>query len=97
MAENEDKAPAPKGATAKSKTKTAAERASGDANVSPAGPDSMNASGAIMEPDALQSVDVDHPAVDNNPREGTTVRQNQIDFNDPGKKDEEAVRDNLSK
>src|SRR5687767_11636615 len=42
----------------------------------------MSPSGAIIE-DEAKAVDFAHPAVDNNPRAGTTVRQNAIDFNDP--------------
>jgi hypothetical protein len=51
------------------------------------------ASGAIIEPSVAKLVD--HPAVDNNPREGTTEEMNRIDFNDPTKPQEEAVADNL--
>jgi hypothetical protein len=54
----------------------------------------MEASGAIIE-EAAKKVDLDHPAVDNNPRADTTVRQNQIDFNDPAKPQKEAVEENL--
>lgn len=39
--------------------------------------------------------DVNHPAVDNNPRANTTVVQNQIDFNDPTIEGHEAVARNL--
>lgn len=67
------------------------------ANIAAAGTDSISGSGAILEPDAASKVDVDHPAVDNNPRAGTSVSQNQIDFNDPSLQDAEAVMDNLSK
>jgi hypothetical protein len=56
----------------------------------------MDASGAIMEPSVKSDIDVDHPAVDNNPRAGTTDRQNRIDFNDPNLKDRQAVEQNLS-
>lgn len=31
----------------------------------------------------VPGVDMDHPAVDNDPRTGTSDEQNQIDFNDP--------------
>ncbi|MCO6386356.1 hypothetical protein [Aliihoeflea sp. 40Bstr573] len=41
------------------------------------------ASGAIIEPAVTQGVDTTHPAIDNNPREGTTVGQNTRDMNDP--------------
>ena len=40
-------------------------------------------SGAFVEPAILASVDVDHPAVENNPRAGTTAVQNGVDWNDP--------------
>ncbi|NGP19303.1 hypothetical protein [Devosia aurantiaca] len=45
----------------------------------------------------VPDVNPNHPAVDNNPREGTTIDQNKIDFNDPTKSDEDAVADNLRK
>lgn len=56
----------------------AAADTSGAANVTPAS--DFSPSGA---PRQLTDIDVDHPAVDNNPRAGTTVDQNRIDFNDP--------------
>lgn len=37
------------------------------------------------------SVDLSHPAVDNDPRANTTERMNQIDFNDPYKPGHEVV------
>lgn len=73
------------------------EALSAPADISPAGTEGIAASGAIVEPEVLSAVDVDHPAVDNNPREFTTERQNQIDFNDPTLTSEEAVQENLSK
>jgi hypothetical protein len=36
-------------------------------------------------PEQVTAIDVDHPAVDNNPRANTTVDMNRIDFNDPRK------------
>jgi hypothetical protein len=57
--------------------------------------DAFEASGAVIEADALKEIDVDHPAVDNNPRAGTTVRQNKIDFNDPTLNDRQAVEERL--
>lgn len=55
----------------------------------------INPSGA---PDQIvPDVDMTHPAVDANPREGTTVEQNRIDFNDPRKSGAEAVAENLAK
>lgn len=55
----------------------------------------QEASGAVIEPSIAKLPD--HPAVDRNPREGTTADMNKIDFNDPTKSDEEAVIDNLKK
>jgi hypothetical protein len=55
----------------------------------------FEASGAVVEEGALKKIDVDHPAVDNNPRAGTTARQNQIDFNDPTLTDRKAVEQRL--
>lgn len=40
-------------------------------------------------------VDPAHPAVDNDPRAGTTADQNRIDFNDPSLSAAEAVAQNL--
>jgi len=41
------------------------------------------ASGALIEPEIKWAVPVDHPAIDNNPRAGTSAIQNGGDFNDP--------------
>lgn len=46
-------------------------------------------------PRQVTDIDVDHPAVDNDPRAGTTVDQNRIDFNDPTIQSHEAVERNL--
>ena len=46
-------------------------------------------------PHQTTSIDVDHPAVDNNPRAGTTAEQNRIDFNNPKLSGAEAVEQNL--
>ena len=46
-------------------------------------------------PRQVTDIDVDHPAVDNDPRAGTTVDQNRIDFNDPTIESHEAVERNL--
>jgi hypothetical protein len=43
------------------------------------------------------AIDVDHPAVDNNPRADTTIVQNKADMNDPGLSMEEAVAEQLKK
>jgi hypothetical protein len=40
-------------------------------------------SGAFIEDEIKNSIPVDHPAVDNNPRQGTSAVQNGADFNDP--------------
>lgn len=42
-------------------------------------------------PRQVTDIDVDHPAVDNDPRANTTEAMNRIDFNDPGKTGREAV------
>ena len=63
--------------------------------LSPASNTDMEASGAFVEPAIKDRIDASHPAVDNNPRAGQPKVANQIDFNDPTKTDEEAVRDNL--
>lgn len=64
---------------------------SGPANIKPA--TEFDPSGAPMQ--TVPDVDHKHPAVDNNPREGTTVNQNKIDFNDPDLDGAEAVAKNL--
>ena len=74
----------------------AAEAKREKANINAASANNIEASGAIMEPGMKKAVDVDHPAVDNNPRAGTTVQQNQIDFNDPTIRANEAVKENLN-
>lgn len=45
----------------------------------------------------VPDVDMDHPAVDNDPRAGTTADQNRIDFNDPTREGHEVVEEQLSK
>jgi hypothetical protein len=59
-------------------------------NLTPAS--TVAASGAFIEPEIAERIDVDHPAVDNNPRKGQPVIANQIDFNDPHLGTEEAVK-----
>jgi hypothetical protein len=77
-------------------TKKTAEPAKADeskpANIAPA--TGFNPSGA---PDQVTDIDVGHPAVDNDPRAGTTVDQNKIDFNEPSglTSPEESVEQNL--
>lgn len=53
------------------------------------------ASGAFIEREIVERIDVNHPAVDNNPRKGQTKLANQIDFNDPTLSNAEAVAANL--
>jgi hypothetical protein len=43
----------------------------------------------------VPDVDLDHPAVDADPRANTTAEQNRIDFNDPTIEGHEAVERNL--
>lgn len=62
-------------------------------NLTPAS--DVAASGAFIEPEIVAGVDVDHPAVDNNPRAGTPASSNQIDFNDPTLTQAQAVAKNL--
>ena len=49
----------------------------------PAPATEMAASGAFVEPEIVAAIPADHPAVDNNPRAGTSAVQNGADFNDP--------------
>lgn len=62
------------------------------ANLAPA--TQIDPSGAPVQ--IVPDVDLTHPAVDANPRKGTTVDQNRIDFNDPNKSGAEAVADMLN-
>lgn len=55
---------------------------------------SISTSGAPQQ--IVPDVDLSHPAVDNDPRAGTTVEQNKIDFNDPTLTGAEAVEKNLA-
>lgn len=73
--------------------KTEAEKpADAPAQIAPAtGVDTAGAPQQIV-PD----VDLSHPAVDNDPRAGTKIEQNKIDFNDPTLSGQEAVEKNLA-
>ncbi len=62
------------------------------ANIAPA--TSFDPSGAPDQ--VVDDVDPSHPAVDNNPREHTSVDQNRIDFNDPVKPGHVVVAEQLS-
>jgi len=55
----------------------------------------VEASGAFIEPEIVERIDVDHAAVDNNPRKGQPKIANQIDFNDPHLDTHDAVEKNL--
>lgn len=61
--------------------------ASGPASIAAA--ETFNPSGAPDQ--VVPDVDPSHPAVDNDPRAGTTANQNRIDFNDPTLSGAEAV------
>jgi len=75
-----------------------AETASATSDAKPANiqaADTVDTSGAPQQ--IVPDVDMSHPAVDANPRAGTTDVQNQIDFNDPTKSGQEAVEEALAK
>ncbi|MGB7407161.1 MAG: hypothetical protein WA908_01530 [Pontixanthobacter sp.] len=55
----------------------------------------IDTSGAPQQ--IVDDVDMSHPAVDANPRAGTSADQNRIDFNDPTKSSAQAVQDALKK
>jgi hypothetical protein len=63
-------------------------------NLSPA--TQPDASGALVEPEILERVDTNHPAVDDNPRKDMPADSNRIDFNDPTLEGPEAVKRNLA-
>ncbi|APZ98063.1 hypothetical protein BWQ93_05900 [Sphingopyxis sp. QXT-31] len=54
----------------------------------------IDPSGAPVQ--IVPDVDLDHPAVDADPRANTTADQNRIDFNDPTLTGSEAVEKNLA-
>ena len=62
----------------------------------PAPATDVAASGAVIEEAVVAAIPLEHPAVDANPRAGTTADQNRIDFNDPSKSGTEAVADALA-
>jgi hypothetical protein len=73
--------------------KTEAEKpADAPAKIDPA--TTVDAAGAPQQ--IVPDVDLSHPAVDDNPRAGTTSEQNKIDFNDPTLSGQEAVEKNLA-
>ncbi|KMS54716.1 hypothetical protein [Sphingobium cupriresistens] len=65
---------------------------SGPANIPAA--DAFDPSGAPLQ--VVPDVDPNHPAVDNDPRAGTTELQNRIDFNDPTKPGHQIVAEQLA-
>lgn len=65
---------------------------SGPASIAPA--TDIDTSGAPQQ--IVPDVDLDHPAVDADPRANTTATQNRIDFNDPTKPGYEVVEQNLA-
>ena len=67
------------------------ETATEQANIAPA--TEVDPSGAPVQ--IVPDVDLSHPAVDADPRKGTTVAQNRIDFNDPSLTPGEAVANML--
>lgn len=80
-------------ASAKSTTNEPADKQpKGEAARLPAATE-FSTSGAPVQ--TVPDVDPSHPAVDANPRAGTTVDQNRIDFNDPTISGAEAVKRNL--
>ncbi len=73
------------------KTTTAAQAADKPANIPPA--TEIDTSGAPQQ--IVPDVDMTHPAIDADPRAGTTEAQNRIDLNDPTKPGHEAVAEQL--
>jgi len=72
--------------------KTSSKDLTTDAKTKPA--TEFEASGAPHQ--IVPDVDPSHPAVDNDPRKGTSIEQNRIDFNDPTLSGAEAVEKNLA-
>ena len=79
--------------SAKPATRKAAPKKAGD-ELTPA--TKTAASGALVEKEIAESSVIEHPAVDANPREGVPAASNQIDFNNPRKSQEDAVKENLA-
>lgn len=73
------------------KTTTPSDPTEKPAKIAPA--TDIDTSGAPQQ--IVPDVDMSHPAVDADPRAGTTEAQNRIDFNDPKKPGHEAVADQL--
>ena len=83
-AENEVKrqADAAENATAKAKEENRLPETMAVTNPAPA-TTMESPSGAFIEPEIKEAIPTDHPAIDNNPRAGTSAVQNGGDFNDP--------------
>ncbi|WP_099866061.1 hypothetical protein [Pararhizobium haloflavum] len=64
------------------KTSDTAAAAGADQSPAPA-TETNEASGAIIEPQITEGIDLEHPAIDNNPRARTSAEQNRRDMNDP--------------
>lgn len=74
-------------------TKKSAEKVTDKpADIAPAA--TIDPSGAPVQ--IVPNVDMDHPAVDANPRSNTTENQNRIDFNDPSLDGREVVEKALA-
>lgn len=74
-------------------TKKSAEKVTDKpADIAPA--TTIDPSGAPVQ--IVPDVDMDHPAVDANPRSNTTENQNRIDFNDPSLDGREVVEKALA-
>lgn len=81
-----------KTSTASAPEKATEHAGSAEAKIAPA--TTFSTSGAPVQ--VVPDVDPEHPAVDNDPRAGTTIDQNRIDFNDPKLSGAEAVEKNLA-
>lgn len=77
--------------TTKPKT-DAADTAAKPTDIPPA--TEIDTSGAPQQ--IVPDVDMSHPAVDDDPRAGTSAEQNRIDFNDPTIESHKAVEQNLT-
>ncbi len=78
-----DRADAAEVATATAEDEGRLPETSAITNPAPATAADMTAGGAFVEPEIRKAIPVDHPAVENNPRAGTSAVQNGADFNDP--------------
>lgn len=86
--------------TAATKGSTAAKGGAASQTADPGAPPANVAAATGFGPSGapqqvVSDVDAAHPAVDDNPRAGTSVEQNKIDFNDPTISGSEAVKRNL--